>query len=166
MNPISTFYKTPQAIIAKIAALPDMPMNDIKALWKSLFGTDNPTHNRQFLERRIAYRLQEIEFRKVDRALMDRNKRRIQQLIESGKNKKSHRDLQLAAGTILTREYQGKEFRVMVSVDGQYEYEGRPYRSLSRIAKEITGTAWSGPVFFGLKVKPTAKKAPKKGGRK
>ncbi len=166
MNAFSTSYKTPQAIIAKIAALPNMPMNDIKALWKSLFGTDNPTHNRQFLERRIAYRLQEIEFRKVDRALMDRNKRRIQQLIESGKNKKSDRDLQLAAGTILTREYQGREFRVMVSVDGQYEYEGRPYRSLSRIAKEITGTAWSGPVFFGLKIKPTTKKAPKKGGRK
>jgi len=166
MNAFSTSYKTPQAIIAKIAALPDMPMNDIKALWKSLFGTDNPTHNRQFLERRIAYRLQEIEFRKVDRALMDRNKRRIQQFIESGKNKKSDRDLQLAAGTILTREYQGRELRVMVSVDGQYEYEGRPYRSLSRIAKEITGTAWSGPVFFGLKIKPTAKKATKRGGRK
>lgn len=166
MTTFSTSYKTPQAIIAKITALPDMPMDDIKALWKSLFGTDNPTHNRQFLERRIAYRLQEIEFRKVDRALMDRNKRRIQQIIESGKNKKSDRDLQLAAGTILTREYQGKEFRVMVSVDGQYEYEGRPYRSLSRIAKEITGTAWSGPVFFGLKIKSTVKTASKKGGRK
>ena len=166
MTTFSTSYKTPQAIISKIAALPDMPMDEIKALWKSLFGADNPTHNRQFLERRIAYRLQEIEFRKVDRALMDRNKRRIQQIIESGKNKKSDRDLQLAAGTILTREYQGKEFRVMVTVDGQYEYEGRPYRSLSRIAKEITGTAWSGPVFFGLKIKPKAKTTPNKGGRK
>ena len=166
MTTFSTSYKTPQAIISKIAALPDMPMDEIKALWKSLFGADNPTHNRQFLERRIAYRLQEIEFRKVDRALMDRNKRRIQQIIESGKNKKSDRDLQLAAGTILTREYQGKEFRVMVTVDGQYEYEGRPYRSLSRIAREITGTAWSGPVFFGLKIKSTDKVAPKNGGRK
>ena len=166
MTTFSTSYKTSQAIIAKIAALPDMPMDDIKALWKSLFGTDNPTHNRQFLERRIAYRLQEIEFRKVDRVLMDRNKRRIQQIIESGKNKKSDRDLQLAAGTILTREYHGKEFQVMVSVDGQYEYEGRPYRSLSRIAKEITGTAWSGPVFFGLNIKSTTKTAQKKGGRK
>lgn len=166
MTTFSTSYKTSQAIIAKIAALPDMPMDDIKALWKSLFGTDNPTHNRQFLERRIAYRLQEIEFRKVDRVLMDRNKRRIQQIIESGKNKKSDRDLQLAAGTILIREYHGKEFQVMVSVDGQYEYEGRPYRSLSRIAKEITGTAWSGPVFFGLKIKSTAKTALKNGGGK
>ncbi len=166
MTTFSTSYKTPQAIIAKIAALPHMPMDEIKALWKSLFGTDNPTHNRQFLERRIAYRLQEIEFRKVDRALMDRNKRRIQQLIESGKNKKSDRDLQLAAGTILTREYQGKEFRVMVTVDGQYEYEERPYRSLSRIAREITGTAWSGPVFFGLKIKSTVKTASKNGGRR
>ena len=54
MTTFSTSYKTPQAIIAKIAALPDMPMDDIKTLWKNLFGTDNPTHNRQFLERRIA----------------------------------------------------------------------------------------------------------------
>jgi len=166
MTTFSTSSKTPQAIISKITALPDMPMDEIKSLWRSLFGTDNPTHNRQFLERRIAYRLQEIEFRKVDRALMDRNKRRIQKIIESGKSKKSERDLRLAAGTILTREYLGNEYRVMALIDGQYEYEGRPYRSLSRIAKEITGTAWSGPLFFGLKIKSTAKSAPKKGGRK
>eukprot|EP01036_Dinobryon_divergens_P059643 gene59643-79568_t len=81
-------------------------MTDIRSLWKSLFGNDTPTHNRQFLERRIAYRLQEIEFRKVDRALMDRNKRRIQQIIDSGQNKKRDRDIRLMAGTVLTREYQ------------------------------------------------------------
>jgi hypothetical protein len=54
----------------------------------------------------------------------------------------------------------------MATVDGQYEYEGRPYRSLSRIAKEITGTAWSGPVFFGLKTTAASKTASKKGARK
>ncbi|MCL4652466.1 DUF2924 domain-containing protein [Burkholderia multivorans] len=159
-------YATPPSVLAQIAALPDLSMSDIKSLWKDLFGDDTPTHNRQFLERRIAYRLQEIEFRKVDRALADRNKRRIQTILESGQNKKFDRDIRLMAGTILTREYQGKEYRIMATVDGQYEFEGRLYRSLSRIAKEITGTAWSGPVFFGLKSSAVKKPAGKKGARK
>jgi Protein of unknown function (DUF2924) len=159
-------YATPPSVLAQITALPDMSMSDIKALWRDLFGSDNPTHNRQFLERRIAFRLQEIEFRKIDRNMVDRNKRRIQAIMDSGQNKKLERDFHLMAGTILTREYQGKEFQVMVTVDGQYEFEGRPYSSLSRIAKEITGTAWSGPVFFGLKTSAAPKKASKKGARK
>jgi hypothetical protein len=54
----------------------------------------------------------------------------------------------------------------MATVEGHYEYEGRPYRSLSRIAKEITGTAWSGPVFFGLKTTAVPKTPAKKGARK
>ncbi len=159
-------YATPPSVLAQITSLPDLSMSDIKALWKSLFGTDNPTHNRQFLERRIAFRLQEIEFRKIDRNMVDRNKRRIQAIMDSGQNKKLERDFHLMAGTILTREYQGKEYQVMATVDVHYEYEGRPYRSLSRIAKEITGTAWSGPVFFGLKTTAVPKTPAKKGARK
>ena len=159
-------FATPASVLAQITALPDLPMSDIKALWLELFAGDTPTHNRQFLERRIAYRLQEIEFRKIDRNMVDRNKRRIQALLESSQPKKFDRDIRLMAGTTLTREYKGKEHRVMATVDGQYEYEGRPYRSLSRIAKEITGTAWSGPVFFGLKTTAAPKTPSKKGARK
>lgn len=159
-------YCTPRPVLAKIAGLPDLSMSDIKSLWKELFGDDTPTHNRQFLERRIAYRLQEIEFRKVDRNIFDRNKRRIQALLETGQNKKLGRDIHLMAGTVLTREYQGREHRVMATADGHYEFEGRTYPSLSRIAKEITGTAWSGPVFFGLKSSAVKKPARKKGVRK
>lgn len=125
-----------------------------------------PTHNRQFLERRIAYKLQEIEFRKIDRNMLDRNKRRIQAILESGQNKKFDRDIRLMAGTVLTREYQGKEYRVMATVNGQYEFDGRCYQSLSRIAKEITGTAWSGPMFFGLKSTAAKKATGKKGAGK
>ncbi len=159
-------YATPPSVLAKITSLPDLSMSDIKALWKSLFGDGTPTHNRQFLERRIAYRLQEIEFRKVDRNTLDRNKRRIQALLESGTNKRLDRDIRLMPGTVLTREYRGTEHRVMVTADGRYEFEGRIYPSLSRSAKEITGTAWSGPVFFGLKANAPSKPAAKKGARK
>jgi len=53
-------------------------------------------------------------------------------------------------GTRLIREWQGEVHRVTV-LDGGFEYRGRRYASLSRIAREITGTRWSGPLFFGLR---------------
>ncbi len=56
----------------------------------------------------------------------------------------------LSLGTRLLREWQGRTHHVMV-VQGGFEYEGKVWRSLSAIARSITGTAWSGPAFFGLK---------------
>ena len=69
---------------------------------------------------------------------------------------------------MLTREYRGVEHHVAVAQDGQYEYQGRRYPSLSMIAREITGTRWSGPLFFGLKApgKPKTKNPRKPGGRR
>ena len=156
----------PISVAAQITRLPQLPMPEIKALWQRLFDGATPTHNRQFLERRIAYRLQEIEFRKVDPNLLERNKRRIASLVETGMLKKRDRDYRPVAGTLLTREYRDKEYRVIVSADGQYEFEGRTYQSLSMIAREITGTRWSGPVFFGLKAPSALRLAAKKAGRK
>ena len=67
---------------------------------------------------------------------------------------------------MLTREYQSVEHRVIVTQDGQYGFQGRMYPSLSMIAREITGTRWSGPLFFGLKAPATPKTAAKKGVRR
>lgn len=161
-----TVPPTSPSVVAQIAGLPDLSMEEIKALWRRLFGTDNPTPNRQFLERRIAYKLQEIEFRKVDPKLLERNQRRIKALVETGKVRKLDRDIRLMPGTVLTREYQGIEHRVTVAQDGQYEFEGRRYPSLSMIAREITGTRWSGPLFFGVKAPAKAKHPKKQGGRR
>ena len=159
-------FTAPPSVASQIARLPELPMPEIKTLWQRLFGDDTPTHNRQFLERRIAYRLQEVEFRKVDANLLERNKRCIASLVETGKVKKRDRDYRPAAGTVLTREYQGVEHRVIVTQDGQYDFQGRMYPSLSMIAREITGTRWSGPLFFGLKAPATPKTAAKKGVRR
>jgi hypothetical protein len=142
---------TTESIAAQIAQLPELPMVEIKTLWQRLFGRDTPTYNRQFLERRIAYKLQEIEFKKKDPELVARNQRRIAALIENGNHTKRERDYALVSGTLLTREYRGVEHRVTVMAQGQYDFEGRCYASLSVIAREITGTRWSGPLFFGLK---------------
>ena len=163
---MNTPYATPASVTARIARLPDLQMAEIRALWKELFQSDTPIYNRHYLERRIAHKLQEIEFRKVDPNLLDRNKRRIEALIETGKNRKLDRDIRLMAGTALIREYQGRTHRVTVMSDGQYEFEGRAYRSLSVIARKITGTRWSGPVFFGIKDYASKKSVAKKGGRK
>jgi hypothetical protein len=152
-----TIPPTPASVIAQIAGLPELPMDALKALWRRLFGTDNPTYNRQFLERRIAYMLQEVELRKVDPSLLEHNQRRIDALLDPSKVSKAERSPALLPGSVLTREYQGIEHRVAVAQDGQYEFQGRRYPSLSMIAREITGTRWSGPLFFGVKVPAGAK---------
>ena len=168
MSTRSAIPPTPPSLAAQIAGLPDLPMADIKVLWQKLVGGDTPTHNRQFLERRIAYRLQEAEFRKVDANLLERNQRRVASLVKTGKVKQCDRDYRPAAGTVLVRDYKGVEYRVIATADGQYEFQSRIFPSLSMIAREITGVRWSGPLFFGLrqpsnaKAKPSAKK---RGGR-
>jgi hypothetical protein len=162
MNTPTNRFTPPASVTAQIARLPQLPMPETRALWRKLYGTENPTHNRQFLERRIAYKLQENAFRTVDEPeLLERNARRIRALIETGKAPKRDRERRLVPGTVLTREYRGIEHHVAVTQDGQYAYQGRPYPSLSMIAREITGTRWSGPLFFGLKgpANPKQKKA-------
>lgn len=166
MNSPRPPFTAPPSVAAQIAGLPDLPMPEIKALWLQLFGDSTPTHNRQFLERRIAYRLQEQAFRQVDPQLLARNQRRIATLIETGQLKKRDRDHRPPAGTLLTREYRGVQHLVVVTPDGQYEFEGRLYPSLSMVAREITGTRWSGPLFFGLKAPAPAKPEVRKGARR
>ena len=62
-NANTSNFTAPPSVASQIARLPELPMPEIKALWQRLFGDDTPTHNRQFLERRIAYRLQEASGR-------------------------------------------------------------------------------------------------------
>jgi len=157
-------FNLPPAVLNQIVQLPELKIDQIRTLWKHLFGGDTPNSNRPFLERRIAYKLQEIEFRKFDRNLLENNKRRIRTLIERGKLNKRSSDYKLAPNSVLKRLYQDVEHQVIVLPDGKFDYRGQSYGSLSIIAREITGTRWSGPLFFGLKQKPTEKQP--KGARK
>ena len=166
----------PQTAAAQVLGLSSLVFPEIKALSRKYFGCEVPTHNRQFLERQLAYKLQEVEFRKIDPALLERNKKKIASLIDIGKIKMRDRDFHPAPGTKFTREYHGKFHEVIAMADGQYNYNGQPYRSLSMIAREITSSRWSGPAFFGLRenaarpTKPTkavkAVKAPTKAATK
>lgn len=139
-------------VLARLAALKTMPTPDLKRQWRDLFETEPPPYNRRFLESRLAYRIQELAYG----GLKPETVARLEVLGEElfGSNGKparridnSHRPI---AGTRLIREWQGIEHCVTVR-DRDFEYQGRPYKSLSAIARSITGTRWNGWIFFGLK---------------
>ena len=138
-------------IPARLAALKTMPMPDLKAEWRALFETEPPPFNRRYLENRLAYRIQELAYG----GLKPETLRRLETLgdIYDSDNVTTRRirhDARPVVGTRLVREYQGVEQTVTVLADG-YEWQGRPYRSLSAIARTITGTRWNGHDFFGIK---------------
>lgn len=141
----------PASMAERIAHLADWSWPDIKKEWHRLFDSDPPIANRRFVEKRIAYRWQEVEFAKADRRLLERNQRRIEELVATGTLQRQKIGAMPVAGTELIRLYAGIEHRVRVLPDDKFEYAGKRYPSLSMIAREITGTRWSGPAFFGLR---------------
>jgi hypothetical protein len=138
------------SVLSQIAALKTMPVADLKGRWRELFDAEPPPYNRRFLESRLAYRIQELAYGGLKPETLERLAALAQQL--DGKPTKRARSAQNRpiTGTRLVREWQGIEHSVVVRDEG-YEYQGRPYKSLSAIARLITGTRWNGWTFFGLK---------------
>ena len=141
---------THDPIPARLAALKTMPATKLKEQWRELFGTEPPPYNRPFLESRLAYRIQELAYG----GLKPETVRRLEQMgeeLDGGDvvKRRARHDRKPIVGTRLVREWQGTEHIVTVLADG-FEWQGRPYRSLSAIARAITGTRWNGPLFFGL----------------
>ena len=140
----------PADVLARVAALKSVGIAELKAQWRDLFGAEPPPYNRPFLESRLAYRIQELAYGGLKPETVARLEALDEQL--DGGNPVLRRirgDDKPAAGTRLVREHQGVEHTVTVLQDG-YEWQGRPYRSLSAIARAITGTRWNGWAFFGL----------------
>ena len=137
------------AILTQVAALPAMPTDKLKAMWRELTGTEPPPYNRTFLVKRLASRLQELAFG----GLSPQAERRLDDLADEldGKKKPRPKDMTAPiAGTKLIREWQGVLHEVTALADG-FEWQGRRYQSLSAVARAITGTRWNGPLFFGLR---------------
>jgi hypothetical protein len=142
---------TDDNVLARIAALKTMPAPELRRQWTRLFDTQPPRYNRRFLESRLAYRLQELAHGGLKAATVARLKALGEQL--DGGNiavRRRRADERPISGTRLIREYQGVLHHVTVLQDG-YEWQGRPFKSLSSIARTITGTRWNGLLFFGLK---------------
>ncbi len=141
----------PDLIPARLAALKTTSTPELKQQWRELFDSESPPFNRRYLESRLAYRIQELTYGGLKPATVKRLESLGEQL-DGGDRKKSriHADLTPIVGTRLIREWQGVEHLVTVTTDG-FDWQGRPYKSLSAIARAITGTRWNGWVFFGLK---------------
>lgn len=154
-------------VIAAIDELQDLKIPALKKRYRELFGEDSKSSNKQFLFRRIAWRLQanaagdlsERARRRAaeiadDRDLRMRAPQEFAARPDSGSRNvdrsRPPQDYRLPGpGTLLTRRVGNRQIVVKVLSDG-FEYESRHYRSLSAIARELTGTRWNGLLFFGL----------------
>jgi len=119
----------------------------LREQWRSVFRTVAPDMVPDLMRRAIAWRLQE----RVHGGLAPSAMKTITALQSSRAREGGVTAAPvLKPGTRLVREWHGRTYHVLVCDEG-YEHDGRRYRSLSQIAREITGAAWSGPRFFGLK---------------
>jgi hypothetical protein len=133
-----------------LSRLPNLDIRELREEWSRLYKADASPHlSRGLLIRAVAYRMQEVALGGL-RPEPQRQLRQIaMELKQTGQAATRFRP-QLKPGTRLIREWQGRTYEVVVLDDG-CSWQGTPYRSLSAIARKITGTAWSGPLFFGLK---------------
>src|SRR4030081_3325537 len=138
-------------VLAQLAVLKGAPAAALKAKWRALFDTEPPPYNRRFLESRLAYRIQELAYGGRKKETVGGVRVGTKQYDgKPGGRSKSRPDRLPIAGTRLVREWQGVQHCVTVRGD-DFEYQGRTYKSLSAIAREITKVRWNGWVFFGLK---------------
>ena len=134
---------------AELDRLPSMPIVELRARWRALFKADPPkAFGPDLLRRSIAYRIQEDAYGGLDRTTARLLRQMKAQMRKTpGKIVLPRR---IKAGAVLVRRWKGQTHRVMVLDEG-FAHEGKTYESLSVIAREITGTRWNGPRFFGLR---------------
>ena len=142
-------------VLQQVTALRRMPLEALRQRWRSLFGTDAPSYSAEHMVRRLAYRLQELHYG----GLAEQSQRRLEQVAKeeetlgAGNRRKAQRKRKAnapAPGTRLVREWHGQRHEVTVCHDGTFEYAGQRYRTLSAVAKAISGQHCSGLRFFGL----------------
>jgi Protein of unknown function (DUF2924) len=137
-------------VLAQLVALKAAPVGDLKQKWRDLFEREPPPYNRRFLENRLAYRIQELAYGGLSQETLERLDALADELDGKKPKRRSPIENRPIAGTRLIREWRGVEHCVTVRHE-DFEYQGRPYKSLSAIARHITGTQWNGLVFFGMK---------------
>jgi hypothetical protein len=150
-----------------VAALGRMMVGQLRERYLEAFGEPSRSGNRDFLFKRVAWRLQSL----AEGTLSERARKRAEELARdadlrttlprppkdtpAGKTvalsapKVTAHDRLPIAGTVLTRKYRGRRVDAKVLPQG-FEYEGQVYRSLSAVAKAVTGSHWNGHLFFGL----------------
>ena len=142
--------------------LKQLGMNDLRARYAKVFGETTRAGNREFLIKRILWRMQS----KAEGTLSERAIRRAEELADEAYLRTTIPKMPRAcgqeivvdaplstglpmAGTVITRQYKGRTIQVTVLRDG-YEYEGEAYASLTAVAKAVTGSHWNGNLFFKI----------------
>jgi hypothetical protein len=136
----------------EIDALAGLDFFALKERWKTLYGSEPPVRmSRELMLRAVAYRIQELALGGLSRAAKARLTS-SSAAASTGRQKpgRASNRHSIKPGTKLIREWNGRMIEVIAMADGHYLHDGVAYRSLSVIAREITGTRWSGPAFFGL----------------
>jgi len=138
-----------EALTAEIASLPKLGTDELRERLQAMYGkAPSREIGRSFLTRAIAYRLQERAYGGLKPSTRRLLARAAEETATGSSKKPQTRMAQ--SGTILIREWRGTAHRVTMLDDG-VSFNGKRYRSLSEVAREITGSQWSGPRFFGLR---------------
>ena len=133
-----------------LARLPELDLGELRQQWRALYKSEASPHlSRELLVRAVAYRMQEIALGGL-RPGQQRQLRQFAGQLKENREERIRARPELKPGTRLVREWQGRTYEVLV-LDGGFSWQGTSYRSLSAVARKITGTPWSGPLFFGLK---------------
>jgi hypothetical protein len=140
---------------AELARIAGMNINELRSLWREREGSEPPSgFSKDLLARALAYSVQEEQLGGLSKEM---------------KKLLAHPDSQadpprrIKVGSVIIREYAGARHEVFVVANG-FSWQGKTYPSLSAIAKEITGTRWNGPRFFGLREGQDRSPAPRRAG--
>jgi hypothetical protein len=128
-------------VIADVEALTGLGLEDLRTCWRARYGAPPTLRSPELLRLALAWRMQADVFGGLNRDLRQSlNRKGLKKDLGAG----------LSTGARISREWQGRRYDVD-AVDGGYRYDGRIYRSLSEVARAITGVRWNGPRFFGLR---------------
>lgn len=128
----------------ELARLEEMPLAELRVAWGTWLKTSPPKVSAGLLRLALAHHLQSKVLGGVSKSV----EKRLRETV-AGRSLPAPQ-----AGTRLVREWRGKVHVVSVTNDGRYRWAEQDWNSLSEIARTITGTRWSGPAFFGTKLKP------------
>jgi hypothetical protein len=151
MKKASKSERDPQELALQLEQLHELNPDQLREQWQTLFGAEPPPKLRSsLLVQAIAYRLQEKAFGGLKPATLRLLERIADNAAARRQAAPTPEKIRVNGGTVLIREWHGTKHQVTVLKDG-FLYRAKRFHSLSRIARTITGSRWSGPLFFGLK---------------
>ncbi len=136
-------------VLRQLANLNRMDLKELREKYEELYGSETKATSVEFLRRRLAYRIQEVNYG----GLTEEDHWKLEMIARSdpAANLATRRQTRfLPRGTRVSREWHGSVYEVTSTGTGSYEFKGRLYRSLSAVAEQITGTKWNGKQFFGV----------------